>query len=827
MSYYFNHRLNRCVLFSVFTFCKEFITLARRSLLFNPSMPPKDFAFAPSLLYAAESFNAFGNFGTLDLLTSHDFDRVTKLASIISGSPIALVYFFEDGKDWIQANTSIDIEPFRNSGFHRYTVSENSLVEISDAADDGTFAREELVTGKNSIRFYAGLPLMNSLKKIVGTLQVYDTEVKELSPRQKTGLQLLAEEVISLLEERSRKANPQNFEKHFEFSTDLVFIGGDDGYFQQINPAFEKVLGWSKEHLLTTSTFDFLHPDDVDSTSKELNKLQEGGRTVNFLQRFKTIKGDYRTIQWTSTPELSTGRIFGIGRDVTEIQALELELRNTRQMLEQTNKVAKVGGWSLDVDSKKIYWSTITKEIHGVPDDYEPDLLTGINFYKEGESREKIMSALEVAFAVGKPWDLQLQLINNTGKAIWVRAIGNAEMENGECKRLFGTFQDINDSKLAEIALKFSLERQDELNQVLSKQIELVKVQDKTIEKIKEFKFMTDAIPQIVWTASPDGFADYFNEHWFSYTGLSTEQSLGRGWLSVLHPDDLPQMSAVWRDAMATQEPFEIEYRFKSGAGNNYKWHLGRGIPMKENGEVVKWFGSSTDIDEYKRALQLENRISQYEDFNRIVAHNLRGPSGSIKMLLNLLAKDDCDVMERRDVLSMLKQSSDVLSETLNELMKVLEVRNNRNLAFDDCNVEEIIQGTERMLMGQLKAKEAIITSNLATDTVKFPKLYLESIFYNIISNALKYSKSNVPPRIAISCEQLNGRTLLRFKDNGLGIDLQRHQQDLFKLNKVFHRGFDSKGVGLFMTKTQIETFGGRIWVESEPNVGSEFFVEL
>ena len=790
-------------------------------------MTPKDPVIDFPVLDAVESLKTLSNFGTSELLTEKDFNRFVKLSAFVTACPIALITFAENGVNLYKAGFGLNVAAFKRSKFLAQNITGNGLTEINDTNAVPEFDGDELIKGNKNIRFYAALPLQNSDGITVGAIHVFDTEPKQLTNDQQYGLTLVAEELILLLAERGRDAQLQSFEKHFKFSADLVFIGGDDGYFQQINPAFETVLGWSKEHLLKTSTFDFLHPDDVDGTTKELSKLQEGHKTVNFLQRFKTAAGDYRTIQWTSTPEPGTGRIFGIGRDVTEKHQLETELKDTKLMLEQTGKVAKVGGWSLEVANKKVYWSAVTKDIHGVAPDYEPDLLTGINFYKEGESRDQIMEALDSAFTKGQPWDLQLQIINNAGKTIWVRALGNVEMENGECKRLFGTFQDINESKIAELALKFSLERQDELNRVLSKQIELVKVQDKTIEKIKEFKFMTDAIPQIVWTATPDGSADYFNEHWYSYTGLNTDETLGRGWLSILHPDDLPQLSTVWRNAMAAKEEFEIEYRFKNGKDNNYKWHLGRGVPMMEGGEVVKWFGSSTDIDEYKRALQLESKISQYEDFNRIVAHNLRGPAGSIKMLLGLLSKDDCDVMERRDLLTMLKQSSDVLSETLNELMKVLEVRNNRNLAFDDCYIEDVVKDTERMLMGQLKIKEAIIYADIKLPVVKFPKLYLESIFYNIISNAIKYSKSNVAPIIQISCEQLNGRTLIKFKDNGLGIDLSRHQQDLFKLNKVFHRGFDSKGVGLFMTKTQIETFGGRIWVESEPNVGSEFFVEL
>jgi signal transduction histidine kinase len=159
--------------------------------------------------------------------------------------------------------------------------------------------------------------------------------------------------------------------------------------------------------------------------------------------------------------------------------------------------------------------------------------------------------------------------------------------------------------------------------------------------------------------------------------------------------------------------------------------------------------------------------------------------------------------------------------------MSVLEIRLSKHIEFDDCDVTEIISGVSKMLNGQILSKKAVITCDLNVPIIQFPRIYLESIVYNMISNSLKYSNSEIAPIIHIQSDKVNGRVQLRFKDNGLGIDLKKHGMNMFQLNKVFHKGFDSKGVGLFMTKTQIETFGGSIQVESEPNVGTEFTITL
>ncbi|MBD2104894.1 PAS domain S-box protein [Leptolyngbya sp. FACHB-261] len=121
----------------------------------------------------------------------------------------------------------------------------------------------------------------------------------------------------------------------------------------------------------------------------------------------------------------------------------------------------------------------------------------------------------------------------------------------------------------------------------------------------QRYRFLAESIPQIVWTAQPDGQVDYHNQRWFDYSGLTLEQSLGLDWQSVLHPSDLPHCLDQWQQCVATGERYEVEYRFKRATDNAYRWHLGRALPLQSpDGQVVKWFGTSTDIDDQKRAEQ-------------------------------------------------------------------------------------------------------------------------------------------------------------------------------------------------------------------------------
>ncbi|MBA3670651.1 MAG: PAS domain-containing protein [Gemmatimonadaceae bacterium] len=120
------------------------------------------------------------------------------------------------------------------------------------------------------------------------------------------------------------------------------------------------------------------------------------------------------------------------------------------------------------------------------------------------------------------------------------------------------------------------------------------------------YRTLAEAIPQIVWTANPDGWLDFYNQRWFDYTGLTLEQTEGWGWEPVLHPDDLQQCIRQWTQAFSTGEPYEMEYRFKRAADGEYRWHLGRALPVRDaDGAIVKWFGTCTDIHDQKEAAEV------------------------------------------------------------------------------------------------------------------------------------------------------------------------------------------------------------------------------
>ena len=223
----------------------------------------------------------------------------------------------------------------------------------------------------------------------------------------------------------------------------------------------------------------------------------------------------------------------------------------------------------------------------------------------------------------------------------------------------------------------------------------------------------------------------------------------------------------------------------------------------------------------------LEHKNAQLIDFCNIVSHNLRAPLVNIGMLIDIIDSTE-DEQTKREMTSRIRPVVTSINDIFNELVESVQVRQDTEIQFDTIDIDESI---EQLLLGfqvQIESYHAEIkVQHKDLKTLRYPSKYFQSILGNLISNALKYRSPDRKPIIHIAFEKKENDILLSVQDNGLGLDLNKHKDKLFKIRKVFHKHPDAKGFGLFMTKTQVETLGGKIWMESEVGFGSTFFVEL
>ena len=225
--------------------------------------------------------------------------------------------------------------------------------------------------------------------------------------------------------------------------------------------------------------------------------------------------------------------------------------------------------------------------------------------------------------------------------------------------------------------------------------------------------------------------------------------------------------------------------------------------------------------------LQLTEQNAQLVDFCNIVSHNLRGPLVNMSMLVQII-EETPDPLEQKAYIAKLNPVIETLNSTFHELVEAIRIKQDLDVKSEYIYLNDSLDKALDVLESQISAAHATIDVDFdEVPKVYFPPNYLYSIFYNLLSNALKYHSPLRDPVIKIKSLKQDGKVLLTIADNGLGVDLKKHKDNFFKAGKVFHRHPNAKGFGLYINKIQVEAMGGKIWVESKPNLGTTFFIEL
>ena len=264
--------------------------------------------------------------------------------------------------------------------------------------------------------------------------------------------------------------------------------------------------------------------------------------------------------------------------------------------------------------------------------------------------------------------------------------------------------------------------------------------------------------------------------------------------------------------------------------------HLRRMYPVyDESGELSLVIGFGIDITDRKKmeekqaalVTQLSTRNTQLTDFCSIVSHNLRAPLVNMSMLADFIETSE-DPAEQKLLISKLRPVIDHLHATFNELVESIQIRQDLEIKREDVCVKDCLKRTIDGLQTEINKLGARIETDFTEiSVINYPPQYLNSIIHNLVSNSLKYHYPGRQPLISVKTRKEGDKIILSVRDNGLGIDLVKHRENFFKIGKVFHRHPNAKGFGLYMTKTQVEAMGGRIWVESVPDEGSVFYIEF
>ncbi|MDB5133952.1 MAG: domain S-box protein [Mucilaginibacter sp.] len=340
----------------------------------------------------------------------------------------------------------------------------------------------------------------------------------------------------------------------------------------------------------------------------------------------------------------------------------------------------------------------------------------------------------------------------------------------------------------------------------------------------EHFKILSDHITQMTWTNLSNGDINYFNQRWYEYTGLSYEETKGWGWRSVVHPDDIEETIAKYVKSLQTGQIFETENRYKRGRDGSYRWHLNRAMPLRnDNGEIIFWVGTATDIEDQKRELERK------DEFIGVASHELKTPLTSLKGYLQLMSmnKNDELPVSVKQYLGKANIAINKLQYLVDDLLDVSKIKAGRlNYNINTVNLKDIVNSCVENAVHMYHAFDFEV-DNVTEFMIKGNAERLEQVLMNLINNAVKYSKADKKVIIKTSAYE----NWVRVSVSDLGIGLSDEQK--YKIFERFYRVEDKKsmtsglGMGLYISSEIINTHNGKIGVESEFGKGSTFYFDL
>lgn len=585
-----------------------------------------------------------------------------------------------------------------------------------------------------------------------------------------------------------------------------------------INKEFKVVLasdkwaedfGFQGQDYIGKSIYDLL---DKTSTKWSNNLLAcfDGKFPESELQAYLDKDSKEKWFEWTNIPwydeqENIVGAILQT-EDVSEKVKKELKIEKLEFLQKETGQHGKIGNWEYQKSKDKFTCCEMIRRIFEVDDDFEINIDNSVNFYKTGYSRNTISMAIFSANQKKTPWNEKLQIITAKGNEKWVNVSGKPLYKNGEYVGLIGIVQDITD---------------------------FVEKEQKTKDNEHLLKTLINNLPLQIYIKDTQSRKLLANKSELQFLGIENERDIiGKDDFDLYDRDTAQKFRDEDIEVMISQIPMLNKELTRTNTNGSVITFLSSKIPLiGENGEVTGLVGISMDISEQKqKQKELKNLISvtssqnkKLINFAHIVSHNLRSHSANFAMLLDFLGNEK-DENERLKIMGMLMDSSKNLMETLHNLNDIVAINTESNIIKKEVNFNKKLNSVLKQINPQLNKAKATVISEVSDDlNINVVPAYLKNILTNIITNALKYKKPNVDPIIKISVNYVQNYTVISIEDNGVGLDLKKYGTKLFGMYKTFHGNSDAKGLGLYITKNQIEAMHGKISATSQVGIGSTF----
>lgn len=641
------------------------------------------------------------------------------------------------------------------------------------------------------------------------------------------------------------------FKAFFEQATiGFIIVEADTGDFLEVNTKYCEMLGYTREEVTGKNLAFFTHPDDVAACFENFRKLKNGAiKEYKDEKRYITKSGSIIWVSINVSPlwesDKKPSSYIAFIKDITLnkqsqslIQKSEIQFKSLfenslvplweEDFSEVKNRLAELDLMNKDPELVYSYFNTHPEEVVNCI-----SLVKIINVNYEClklhkvKTKEELITNLNELVDVSAIDDIKRQLIAISQNVQKFKIDSRIKNKDGELRDIHLRWNVIKGYE--ETYERVILSTEDITERKTSENI--------ILESQEKIKSIINTIDGIVWEYD-------FKSEKVTFVSTKVVEILGYSvkeyveipffWESKIHPEDKDWVIEFSSCSDRKKQSRVIEYRMIT---KNEKTIWIRDIVnvVLKNKEIIGLRGIMIDITNMKEAEEdlnsslylVKEQNKRLLNFSYIVSHNLRSHTSNIKSIVSLVETEETEE-ERHEMMNLLKTVSNSLDETMDHLNDVININTNINLVTKPLRLNQYIDTVKAILSEQIQLSQTSIINDIPDDLmVNYNPAYLQSVLYNLISNAIRYRHSDRKPIITLKWIEENNQNALEVSDNGIGIDLIKNGDKIFGMYKTFSSNVDSKGIGLFITRNQIEAMGGSITVASEPTIGTTFKIYI
>lgn len=601
-----------------------------------------------------------------------------------------------------------------------------------------------------------------------------------------------------------------------------IFFKDLESKFIRINKECARKFGFNHpEKAIGKSDFDIFSKEHAQQAFDDEQRIIATEEPIFQKVEKETFPDDPEKVFWASTSKLplydEDGELigtFGITRNITEQKALEEELERSHDLFSKLSELAPGFLFVHQVDdNNNIFFPFASEGIREMfalsPEDIKGSIKPLIRRVHRDDIKRVLASIMESVHYVSD-WNCEYRIIHPEKGLRWIKGKATPVLQKEGTVLSPGYLTDITEEK---------------------------KVYEANEELKKQFQSVFNAVPNLIFVKDEDGKYVMANSAACKFFGKEIENLIGKTDFDLgISPKRAQAYLEADAKVISTQEPLffpEIKTKLESGSE---LWHQTIKVPFQQIGDSKPAVLTIvTNITERKRKeLELNETLDiigqqnqRLTNFAHIVSHNLRNHAGNISMLLTLYDPEESEE-EQQEILGYLSTASERLNESIADLNEIVDQQQKTVNQHKKVNLKHYVEKTKEILITETLAHNVSFEEDIEEElTFEYNPAYLESIILNMFSNSIKYRKPEVRPEISVKGYKRKKHIYLEISDNGLGIDMEKHGEKLFGMYKTFHNNENSKGIGLFITKNQVESMGGRIEVESKVGVGTTFKIRL